>query len=293
MHKVLAFGEILWDIIEGKPHLGGAPLNFAAHVKQCGLQSGIVSALGEDDFGNKALTAVEKLGIDTSFILQSEKPTGTVTVSLRSGQPDYDIIKDVAYDYIDVHELDHENIDTYDVFYFGTLAQRSEQSKEALFSILNGHSFSEIFYDVNLRKECFTGSNIAASLKYCSILKVNDEEVDVLAPMLYNHEMSFLEFCETIVNQNSNVKTIIITAGGDGCYIYTNGNLSLVSSEPITVADTVGAGDSFSAGFVTSYLKTGDALKSAEIANKIGGFVASQHGAIPAYSAEILQALGE
>lgn len=289
MKKVLAFGEILWDIIEGKPHLGGAPLNFAAHARQCGMETSIVSALGQDDYGNKALAQIQKLGVETTYIQQNEQPTGTVPVKIVGGQPQYEITPDVAYDFIDINQIDLDDLEEFDVFYFGTLIQRSEQSKSSLYALLNSQEFEEVFYDVNLRKNSFTKEHILESLQYATILKVNDEEVDVLGPLLFDESLSFQEFCETVKEHFSNVHTIIITAGGDGCYLFAHGHLSLVSADPIVVADTVGAGDSFSAGFVTIFLKTGNALKAAEVANKIGGYVASQHGAIPAYSQEILQ----
>lgn len=289
MKKVLAFGEVLWDIIEGKPHLGGAPLNFAAHARQCGLETSIVSALGQDDFGNKALAGIQAMGVGTRYIQENDKPTGTVPVKITGGQPQYEILPDVAYDYIDIDQIDLDELEDFDVFYFGTLIQRSEQSRSALYALLNSQEFEEIFYDVNLRKKSFSKENILESLQYATILKVNDEEVDVLGPLLFGEMLSFQEFCETVIEQFANVHTIIITAGGDGCYLYAHGHLALVSAEPVVVADTVGAGDSFSAGFVATYLKTGDALKAAEVANKIGGYVASQHGAIPAYSREIQQ----
>jgi fructokinase len=288
MNKVLAYGEILWDIIEDNAHLGGAPLNFAAHVRKCGVYSGIISCIGQDDLGIRALEKVNSLEVDTSFILSSTQKTGTVNVVLNNGQPDYDIITDVAYDYIDSQALDHVGISTYNVFYFGTLVQRAPKSYQSLYEILDRHSFELVFYDVNLRKECFNRDNIEQSLGYASVLKINDEEVDIVAQMLFNKSMGFEEFCRQIVEVFSNIKTIIITAGGEGCYLFHNNTLSKIESKPVTVADTVGAGDSFSAAFIASYLMHHDVLQAATAANKVGGFVASQSGAIPDYSEEIL-----
>ncbi len=154
--KVLVFGEVLWDIIEGKEHLGGAPLNFAAHVRQCGHESTIISALGEDDRGKEALQLIQELGVDASMIQQSEIRTGFVPVTLVNGQPDYEITKYVAYDYIKSDEISKKKIARFDTFYFGSLAQRSPDSSEALKKVLENHSFREVFYDVNLRKDCYT-----------------------------------------------------------------------------------------------------------------------------------------
>jgi fructokinase len=287
MNRILAFGEILWDIIEGEAHLGGAPLNFAAHVHQCGLSSGIVSCLGNDDLGNRAMKEVERLGVKTDLILRRNKKTGTVKVEINEGQPDYEIFKQVAYDFIDLGRLDHKSIRAYNIFYFGTLAQRSDCSRESLYDILDQHSFDQIFYDVNLRKDSYTKEIIEKSLSRCSIFKSSDEEVTILSQMLFGDNLSFRDFAENVSNHYPNIKIVIITAGGKGSYVYQGGVLIEVPSDPIEVKDTVGAGDSFSAAFLTTFLRSNDAVKSVTIANHVGGFVASHHGAIPTYSDQI------
>ncbi|MEQ8472001.1 MAG: carbohydrate kinase [Marinoscillum sp.] len=291
MEKVLAFGEILWDIIEGEAHLGGAPLNFASHVQQCGMPAGILSCLGHDDWGNKAMHAVEESGLDTRLILRRNKNTGIVDVKIVNGQPDYDIIKSVAYDYIDVGNLSHEVINEFDYFYFGTLAQRAMSTRESLYQILNQHNFKEIFYDVNLRKDSYSKEVIEKSLHHCTILKINDEEVPVVSALLWK-EMSIEGFCEHVQIQFPMIRIVLVTAGADGSYVSEKGILKHAPSKPITVADTVGAGDSCSAAFLTTLIKTGDSLKAANAGNLVGGFVASKAGAIPAYSEEIKKALG-
>lgn len=292
MKKVLAFGEILWDMIERDAHLGGAPLNFAAHVQQCGLPSGILSCLGNDKLGNKAFDAVQQLGVDTDLILRRNKKTGTVKVELKNGQPDYEIFRNVAYDYIDIGRLDHGKIAEYEYFYFGTLAQRSTSSRESLYEIFNKHSFKEVFYDVNLRKDSYTREIIEKSLTFATILKVNDEEVKILSSLLFEIEQPIETFCTTIEQHYTNIQLILVTSGGAGSYVYSNKVLHFAKSNPVTVVDTVGAGDAFSAAFIVSYIKSGEAKSALEIANKIGGFVASQAGAIPEYTPEIKKILG-
>ncbi len=282
--KALVFGEILWDIIEGNPHLGGAPLNFAAHVKKCGGESSIISCLGNDDLGDKALGLVKEAGVDVSLVQRSNRQTGYVPVKIVDGQPKYEIVKDVAYDYIETSEL-FDN--PFDIFYFGSLIQRSKISRKSLYKILDENSFSNIFYDVNLRKDCYSADIIQKSLAYCTVLKLNDEEVSEISEMLFNENLTFEQFCVQVINVYPNVKTIIITAGPDGAYVYTDKQLTLVPTDPIKVVDTVGAGDSFSAAFATVFAKTQDAIRAATIANKIGGFVASSAGPIPEYSQEI------
>jgi len=285
--KALVFGEILWDIIEGEHHLGGAPLNFAAHVKQCGQSSCIVSCLGKDQLGDEAYRLVKGLDVDVSMIQRVDIRTGFVPVTLKDGQPDYVITKDVAYDYIEAGQLDHASIPEFDFFYFGSLIQRNQVSQEALQSILERHQFEEVFYDVNLRKDSFNQEIIEQSLRRCTILKVNDEEVGVLSQMLFDEKQDFETFGQAISRQYDQVKTIIITAGGEGCFVYHEGEITRIPTEKITVVDTVGAGDAFSAAFACVHYQTGDPIKAATIANKVGGFVASSRGPIPGYSPEL------
>ncbi|MFT6866079.1 MAG: fructokinase [Cyclobacteriaceae bacterium] len=287
--KTLVFGEILWDIIEGDPHLGGAPLNFAAHVNQCGHESAIISCLGNDELGDKALSLVINLGVDTSLIQRAEKRTGFVPVTLINGQPQYVITPDVAFDYIQSEDIDQSKIESYDTFYFGSLIQRSPDSNKALYDILSNHQFENIFYDVNLRKDAYSKSIIENSLAWCTLLKVNDDEVETLSEMLFGKVQDFETFSQFICQQYPKINTIIITAGKDGCLIYSNKKLVIIPTELITVVDTVGAGDSFSAAFACVYANTEDPIKAAQIANKVGGFVASSHGPIPQYSDDILR----
>lgn len=285
--NVLVFGEILWDMIEGESHLGGAPLNFAAHITQCGGTSAIISSLGKDEMGEKALALVEARGINTRLIQRSDKQTGFVPVTVIDGQPEYEIIEDVAFDDIRKEVLLGQDFCHFDLFYFGSLIQRSLNSAESLQMVLGQCSFAELFYDVNLRKNCYSKEVISYSLSYCTILKVNDEEVEVLSKMLFESSYSFEEFCLAVTKDHDQIQVVIITAGAEGCFVYCDGNLINVPTDPIKVVDTVGAGDSFSAAFASVFIQTKDPIKAAKIANKVGGYVASSTGAIPEYSEQI------
>lgn len=290
--KALAFGEILWDIIDGDPHLGGAPLNFAAHLAQCGAKSFIISRVGTDNLGRSSLARIEELGVTTKYV-QSDPSheTGTVKITLTNGQPDYLIQKEVAYDFIEyTHALERLKKSEFDLFYFGSLAQRHEKSLETLRSILQDHHFKNVLYDVNLRKESFTADILFRSLRWATILKLNTEEVPILSSILFNEETSLEEFSKRITDQYP-VRIVIITASADGCYIYTNQHLSHISGIKIKVADAIGAGDAFSAAFMYYYNKTKNPIEAATIANKVGAFVASQTGAIPRFTPEIKKML--
>jgi len=289
--KVLAFGEILWDIIEGEYHLGGAPFNFAAHVVKCGGASTIISAVGTDRLGKQAIDEAKALGVDVSLIATiPDKPTGTVDVFLANGQPDYTIHEGVAFDVIPMpagHEIKSGG---YDVFYFGSLAQRSTTSKKSLQWIFDHVKFRHVFYDINLRKDFYSKEIVENSLHHCSIFKINDTESKAIAKLFYGKELTLEEFARKIV-ADYKVEVIIITAAEKGCYLLKDNHFFHMPGEVVKVVDAVGAGDSFSAAFMKAYDKTGNVSVASAIANKVGAYVASSRGAIPPYSEEIKKLL--
>lgn len=286
--NALSFGEILWDIIEGRPHLGGAPLNFAAHVVKCGGRSAMVSAVGADQLGNDALAEVKNLNVDVSMVRQLEKyRTGTVDIFLEDGQPDYTIHEGVAFDYIPNPESARLLAGDYDVFYFGTLAQRNETSQETLRQLLRKLSFRHIFYDINLRKQFYTKEIISWSLQQASIFKVNEYEAEVLSQMYFDGILPTGEFAAKIASKFE-VGIVIITAAEKGCYVYHRGEFFEVPGISVQVVDAIGAGDSFSAAFLTRYFLSGNVLEAARVANRVGAFVASSRGAIPEYPTDLI-----
>lgn len=288
--KALAFGEVLWDLIEGDNYIGGAPFNFSAHMAQCGAQSYIISRLGKDLLGEKAFHRFEEMRIDSAFVQWDEShPTGVVEVTLAQGQPEYIIHEETAYDFIDLTDvqlkMDNEH---FDCFYFGTLAQRNIVSRQTLQWLLNHKQFKLIFYDVNLRKGFYSAGIITASLKACNIFKLNQEEADTISMLLYQKHLPLKDFVFQ-VGRDFTIDIIIITSGAEGCFVYDGKNVSLVAGAEAELVDAVGAGDAFSAAFVVKYMSHGNAFKAAETANQLGAFVAASRGAVPGYSAEIKQ----
>jgi fructokinase len=293
--KVLAFGEILWDVINGTEHLGGAPFNFAAHVAQCGNESFIVSRLGSDFLGMRAFNKSKVYNVNSSLIEWDELyPTGTVDVILNDGQPDYTIRENVAYDFIKADAAmpflqKHE----FDIFYFGSLAQRNHVSAEALSKLLAVGSFRHIFYDVNLRKAGYTEKIVKDSLSACTIFKLNTDEVPVIAELFTGTALSHEDFCKCLKAVYPNIQLIIITASEKGCFISLEDELLYFPGTPVQVTDAVGAGDAFSAAFMHVYASLGDALIAAKVANQVGAFVATRNGAIPEYSSSIKELLNK
>lgn len=288
--KVLAFGEILFDIIEGNNYLGGAPLNFAVHLRMLGADSSIISRVGNDDLGKEALRQLERLNVKTNLVQTDNSfPTGTVSVFLLNGQPDYEIFNNVAYDHIQYKEGEKLE-EQFDVLYFGTLAQRNDISRNSLRTLIGNNSFKKIFYDINLRKGFYSKELLSASMHLCNILKLNDDEVNVLSRMLYGQQLDLEGFCQ-IVTKEFGIELVVVTAGGSGCYIFEDGSLKFVKGYKVKVVDTVGAGDSFSAAFLYFYFHGKGAVRSAEAANRLGSFVAGSRGPIPSYSPELKLAL--
>lgn len=285
--KVLAFGEILWDIIEGRPYIGGAPFNFAAHVVKNGGNAFILSAVGNDELGKKAIEAAQQLSVDTSFIgLHTSRPTGTVDVFLKDGQPDYTIHERVAFDEI---RPDFDALRTrgsFDVFYFGSLSQREQVSRESLNHILQNFQFQEIVFDINIRKNYYSPTLIRSGLKWATIFKINDQEAILVSRLFYDEVLSFEEFGKRI-SQDFGVRVVVITAAENGCYLFVSDQFTHVPAVPVQLADAVGAGDAFSAAFISRLLTGQNPLLAAQYANKVGAFVASQSGAVPDYPSEL------
>lgn len=290
--KVLAFGEILWDLIDGHPYLGGAPFNFAAHFARCGNKSFLVSGVGNDNLGWRALSEAQRLGVDCTYVtMHPTAPTGTVDVYLKNGEPDYTVTQNVAFDNIGLPEELLNGTQRFDFLYMGTLSQRNLVSASALRRIVDALKFQHVFYDVNLRKECWTTKILHDSLNTSTILKLNADEVPLVGVRIARRELEPESFCRQITRLYENISLVIVTAGVNGCFIYNGKVYTHVPGFPVTMVDSIGAGDAFSAVFMHTYAQTGDPVQSAATANRIGAFVVSSRGAIPEYSEEIRDVL--
>ena len=272
MKDVVSFGEILWDVIEGVPHLGGAPFNFAAHCALCGLKTAMISSVGGDDLGRRACEMARGYGVDVSGVsIHPTLPTGTVLVTLKDGMPSYDIRRGVAWDEIAVSEGILAQPCPRAV-YFGTLVQRAPVSAAALGRMLDAWQEAEVFFDVNLRQDYWSKALVEAGLGRATVLKLNDEEQVTLG----------IEPAKAFA-AHPRLKVVIVTKGADGCEVFLRDSTSFASpAEPAgPVVDTVGAGDAFSAAFLSAYLQGATPQEAARAGNVRGGFVASRAGAIP------------
>ncbi|QNR22754.1 PfkB family carbohydrate kinase [Croceimicrobium hydrocarbonivorans] len=286
--KVLSFGEIVFDQIGDSEHLGGAPLNFAAHAQALGAESFMLSALGADDLATKALHQLQAWGINTSKVQQFDQyESGKVLVQLQAGQASYEILSPAAYDFISFDaQWAEEHQSDFELFYFGTLAQRNAQSQRALFDYLEHMQFKEVFFDCNLRQSFYSKEILQKSLQAASLFKLNDEELKILSLLLYNREQSEQDFCLALL-QDYDLKAVILTAGSRGAYVAQATEWFFAPATRVEVEDTVGAGDAFSAAFCSNFLNGKDALSSLNAANRLGAFVASKRAAVPEIPADL------
>lgn len=288
--KILSIGEIIWDIFPDKQVIGGAPLNFAAHSSLCGAESSLLSAVGNDGLGDGAIEALSDFGVNKKYVKRVAQPTGQCLVTLdKNAVPSYNVLCGVAYDNIVVTDEDIASINAekYDALYFGTLIQRESVSRKAVHDIVNNCFFREIICDVNLRPNCYDEGSIEFCLKNATILKVSIEEEPILRSFGgYSPSGDKVgDIARALYESYRNLKVIVITLGKEGSYAYDSrdGKEYTQGSIGDTVVSTVGAGDSFTAAWLTSYLDGQPIENCMKKAAEISGFVVAHTEAVPKY----------
>jgi fructokinase len=280
----LVIGEILFDVFPNYRRLGGAPFNFAYHLKNFGFNVRFVSKIGMDDAGKEILHKLELARFNLDDIqLDEDHPTGSVNVQLdKSGAPQFDIISEVAYDYIEFIPEYHSNlINDAQIIYFGSLVQRSEAGCKNLQAFISRNS-SEIlnFYDINLRPGCYNNAIIEKSLLKTDILKLNTDELGKLKKML-SLKINNDEFVYHLMETHS-IHTVSLTKGELGSELFTNqGCFSSEPAEAIRVVDSVGAGDAYAAMLVAGLLKKWQPEKILDRASLFASRICEIKGAIP------------
>ena len=286
---VVGMGEALWDMLPEGRKLGGAPANFAYHVSQFGLDSRVVSAVGDDELGNEILANFAEKQLDCQ-IEKVAYPTGTVQVTLdEKGVPCYEIKEGVAWDNIPyTPALENLAKQTHAVC-FGSLAQRNAVSRETINRFIDQMPEDENvlkIFDINLRQHFYSKELIEASLKKSNVLKINDEELVIVGEMFGFADIDFQDKC-WILLAKYNLKMLILTCGTEGSYVFTPGEVSFLETPQVQVADTVGAGDSFTGAFVAAIL-SGKTVKDAHrLAVDVSAFVCTQNGAMPELAEEL------
>lgn len=281
MGKVIGIGELLFDVFPTGKKLGGAPVNFAYHVQQLGLESLAVSAVGKDELGDEIMSLLAEKKI-CSCVPRVDAPTGTVQVALDdAGVPTFTIMENVAWDIIPFSDALAKEASECSAICFGSLAQRSEISHRTIRRILGlVPDDALVIFDINLRQHFYSKALIEESMKASTILKINETEFDTVVKLLGCPETDYTKGSLWLMKQYG-VRMVILTCGADGSYIITDNQVSFEPTPKVDVADTVGAGDSFTAAFCAALLK-GESIKEAHRkAVAVSAFVCTQTGAMP------------
>jgi fructokinase len=280
-YNVLAFGEVLWDLLPGGAVLGGAPFNFVYRIESLGNRGIMVSRLGEDELGRKADGLIRGLGMDTGHLQWDDaRPTGTVEVSFDERRnPQFTIIQNVAYDYIEPTEAALAAAASADCLCFGTLIQRGEVSRRTLGRLLEAFGGRFAILDINLRPDCYTEESIRLSLERADILKLNDGEARALAE-LYALDGRPLTGVVQGLFRRSSLELIVVTLGERGALAAArDGELVYHPAFAVELVDPLGSGDAFTAGFVHALLREEPLSAACRYGNALGAMVARQEGA--------------
>lgn len=286
---VVGMGEALWDVLPEGKKIGGAPANFAYHVSQFGLTSCVVSAVGPDALGKEIQENLTSKGLN-HLIAEVPYPTGTVQVEIdQAGVPQYEIKENVAWDNIPYTAQLEALAKRTQAVCFGSLAQRNVVSRETIDRFLDAMPQTEdslVVFDVNLRQGFYNKEILCNSMKRCNILKINDEELVTVSRMFGYPGIDLQDKCWILMGKY-NLKMLILTCGINGSYVFTPGNVSFQPTPKVEVADTVGAGDSFTAAFIASILKGKSVAEAHSIAVRTSAFVCTKDGAMPVLPSDL------
>lgn len=278
---VVGLGEVLWDMLPEGRKIGGAPVNFAYHAGQFGIDTMAVSAIGNDKLGED--TIAEMNGKHLNHIFPSVPyPTGSVQVSLdEKGVPAYDIKENVAWDNIPFTNEIESVARSCRAVCFGSLAQRNAVSRNTIRKFIESTPSGCIrIFDINLRQNFYTSNVIHDSLELCNILKINDEEI-MLVSRMFNYDSSNIENVYRTIMEDFSLEMVILTCGTKGSYIFTKGGVSFMPTPKVNVADTVGAGDSFTGSFCAAILRGLPVAEAHKKAVEVSAYVCTQNGAMP------------
>ncbi|AZA98997.1 carbohydrate kinase [Chryseobacterium joostei] len=284
-YYVVCFGEVLWDIFPSGSRAGGAPFNVAYNLFKMGIDTKMLSRIGNDQLGHQLLNQIDQWGITTDFIqVDKERPTGTVLADFdEHGEAQYEIVKEVAWDYIEALPEHKELIHNSNAFVFGSLIARNEASKKTLLELLE-HSKFRIF-DVNFRPPFIDFEFIKKLLHKADLVKMNKAELRTILDFLgvdYIDEDTSIRHLQDYFNLNE----IILTKGSKGARYFVGSTSYNFPAVHIEIADTVGSGDSFLAGFLSKRIQGRSPEEIMKQATSLGAFITSKSGACPDYTYE-------
>jgi len=279
--KVIAVGEIVWDMLPAGKQLGGAPLNFAFFSKELGAEAYAVSAIGNDVLGDETLAVASATGVNLDYLQRNNLPTSRVLISLdNEGVPQYEIVENVAWDALECPQMILDLLKDASVMCWGSLAQRSVTSRQSVLAMLSAAPKECVkVFDINIRQHYYSREVIETSLGYADILKLNEDELPLVAPLLGLSGQE-RDIVRQLIEKYA-LKYLVYTHGADFSEVYSaTGEYSHVPTPKVRVVDTVGAGDSFTAVFVTSILQGLSMAESHARAVEVSAYVCTQNGAI-------------
>lgn len=282
-YTLVGIGEILWDLLPKGKQLGGAPANFAYHGHALGARGIVFSRVGQDGAGAEIIAALDSLGLDGQYISTDDiHPTGSVSVELDpSGEPNYIIHEDVAWDYLAESAALLDLASQIDAVCFGTLGQRSNVSRATIRKFLKATSPDCVrVFDINLRQSYFNKTIIEDMLALANVLKLNNNELSIVADVLQLGD-SESEAIDKLIDRY-NLRLVALTMGKGGSCLYAGSERSVCKGFNIEVVDTVGAGDAFTAALTLGLLRDSSLDAINEYANRVASFVCTQAGAMPA-----------
>jgi len=285
---IVGLGEILWDVLDDAEKLGGAPVNFAHHVNSLGATGIPISTIGDDDRGRRALAELENHGLRIDAIsLDPDHPTGYVNANVDEfGVAHYAFPDDIAWDHLSLNDVARSVTTNLHAVCFGTLAQRTAISRAAMADFLDRVPATAIkVFDLNLRQKFYNREVIEASLKRCDVLKLSDEELQVITAM-FGLPQKEREALAALV-ATFGLQLAVVTRGKNGSILVSPAQLSEHTGFPVTVADTIGAGDAFTAATTLGFLLGHDLATINAHANRLAAYVCAQEGAMPAIPAEL------
>lgn len=292
-HLILGIGELLWDVLPEGPRLGGAPANFSVMAGRLGNHAALLSRIGRDELGRRALDRLEPLPVDISAVaVDPEQETGRVTVFFQESQPHYTIHQPAAWDFLELSDEWIHLAERADAICFGTLAQRSPQSRQTIQTLAAETSSKCVkIFDVNLRAPFYTAEVIQESLELATVFKMNDAEVPLVLSLLglrIGEVEPLRQGAERLLDEFPGLQMVAVTRGGKGSLLVRRDEWHDHPGIPIRVADTIGAGDAFTAAMTHYLLRGADLATLNEAGNRWGGWVASQSGAMPPLSTATL-----
>jgi fructokinase len=281
MKKITAIGEIIFDIYPDIKKLGGAPLNFIYHINKLTKNGQFISRVGDDDPGHDAISFLKKNNIPVDYIqIDKEYETGAAFANLDKNKiPHWDIPTDRAYDFINIPPESEQIIENTSCFYFGSLAQRTEKSRTTIQSFFG--SEIKYFLDLNIRQNYYTKHIISRSLTAADVLKVNEEELNLLHDMFFLDKFNIAE-CAHSLMENFRIELIAVTMGSEGAYLFNKENSDFYKENVNYISDTVGAGDAYSAILAIGYLNGWGLVKINKLASEFAGEIIKIPGALPA-----------